>query len=452
MNKNSSMLKKALYGSHRRAYLRGMQCVATGQRHPSTLQPRQCCLVVMCMAKPWRPTIDDVDSISRGGPAKVRGTGSRRIPHRLNTEERNLYDLAKKKGFLAVRGTAYRKFRHGNPLPNIFRQWCDARGQVCVVVEQDLVGNRGTDRVVVDLAPLRLEDTTQVELLLLEMAAESGLRRVDYTERPADALPFNILPPELDGLTVEVEDAGCAGGRTGAATAPEAAVSAERFGSSSSRSSSSSGNCCDESTSSGRSSSNSSSCSASVEELRQAVSVQAEVVRQLKGQGLANKDPVVQEHVRILMQLKADLAQAEAPPIASSPKQPQEPELTPVGPLHPAALQRSNGRPTGRGQHIAAAAQTAAAPAEAAAPRPRSPYEHYYSLPIWQIHAVPLFFEGSRTSAKQFASRAVQRVVERARQAVSTATAVYGPANSAAAAAAATAAAAGSALALEELA
>ena len=45
----------------------------------------------------WRPSLDDVESISRGGAAKNRGTGSRRVPHRLNSEERGLYDLAKKK-------------------------------------------------------------------------------------------------------------------------------------------------------------------------------------------------------------------------------------------------------------------------------------------------------------------------------------------------------------------
>ncbi|GLI68130.1 hypothetical protein VaNZ11_012448 [Volvox africanus] len=427
------MLQRALYGSPRRAYLRGMRCLATGPCHPATFQPRKSCSLVLCMAKPWRPTIDDVDSISRGGPAKVRGTGSRRIPHRLNAEERTLYDLAKKKGFLAVRGTAYRKFRHGNPLPNIFRQWCDACGQVCVVVEQDLVGNRGMDRVVVDLAPLRLEDTAQVELLLLEIAAEAGLRRVDYSERPADALPFNILPPELDGLAaaedrMEVEEAGCEGGRTAAATAPDAVASTERIVSSSGS------NRCLEASSSGCTSSDGSICgsgvghvdisggSAAVGALRQAVSVQAEVVRQLKGQGLANKDPIVQEQVRVLLQLKADLMQVEAPPMTSSPLQPQILELMAVEPLHQAPPQSKDGLSTGKGQLIAAAAaQSTLAPAVAAQPPtvrgPRSPYEHYYSLPIWQIHAVPLFFEGSRTSAKQFASRAVQEVVKNARYA-----------------------------------
>ena len=45
-----------------------------------------------------RPTLDDVERISKGNAAKARGTGSRRIPHRLNAEERKQYDIAKQKG------------------------------------------------------------------------------------------------------------------------------------------------------------------------------------------------------------------------------------------------------------------------------------------------------------------------------------------------------------------
>lgn len=35
-----------------------------------------------------------------------------------------------------MRGTGYRRARRGNPLPNIFRQWADARGIPCIVIEQ----------------------------------------------------------------------------------------------------------------------------------------------------------------------------------------------------------------------------------------------------------------------------------------------------------------------------
>lgn len=48
-------------------------------------------------ASVWRPTLRDVDSLSRGDAAKERGTGSREIPHRLNADERKIYDIAKEK-------------------------------------------------------------------------------------------------------------------------------------------------------------------------------------------------------------------------------------------------------------------------------------------------------------------------------------------------------------------
>lgn len=50
-----------------------------------------------------RPSLDDVERISKGNAAKARGTGSRRIPHRLNAEERQQYEIAKQKvqGMLA---------------------------------------------------------------------------------------------------------------------------------------------------------------------------------------------------------------------------------------------------------------------------------------------------------------------------------------------------------------
>eukprot|EP00775_Hariotina_reticulata_P007501 gene7501-7711_t len=113
------------------------------------------------MARPWRPDMNDVDRLSKGGAAKNRGTGNFNIPHRLNADERPVYEAAKKKGYLQVRGTGYRKGRKGNPLPNIWRQWCDAKGMGCVVIEQDMTG-AGGDVVVADLAPLRLRQLAQM--------------------------------------------------------------------------------------------------------------------------------------------------------------------------------------------------------------------------------------------------------------------------------------------------
>ena len=53
----------------------------------------------------WRPTADDVDRISWGKPAKKKMTGSRGVPHRLNDEERRLYDFARRKGFVEIGGS-----------------------------------------------------------------------------------------------------------------------------------------------------------------------------------------------------------------------------------------------------------------------------------------------------------------------------------------------------------
>jgi len=107
---------------------------------------------------PLRPTYADVDSISRGGPSSRgrKGTGSRRVPHRLDAEERAAFDAARRKeglsassapapaggaasashpsavaaaaaasgggGFVSLRGSGYRAGRKGAPLANIWRQ------------------------------------------------------------------------------------------------------------------------------------------------------------------------------------------------------------------------------------------------------------------------------------------------------------------------------------------
>ena len=54
--------------------------------------------------KVWRPTAADVIAISWGKPAKRKGTGSRGVPHRLNDDERVLFDLAVKKGAVEIGG------------------------------------------------------------------------------------------------------------------------------------------------------------------------------------------------------------------------------------------------------------------------------------------------------------------------------------------------------------
>ena len=120
----------------------------------------------------WRPTADDVDRISWGKPAKKKTTGSRGVPHRLNEEERVIYDMARRKGFVEVVGSGWRKERRGAPLVNTYRNWCDARGVPVVYVFK---GREGVDEVVLDLSPLRLPQRFLELALQCSAAAPGGL-------------------------------------------------------------------------------------------------------------------------------------------------------------------------------------------------------------------------------------------------------------------------------------
>ena len=104
--------------------------------------------------KVFRPSLNDVDRISLGKGAQRRGTGSRYVPHRLNQDERQLYNHAKENNYLVVKGTAYRRRRKGSPLCNTFRQRCDALEQLCIVIEKYTSG----DRIKIDFSTLRVRD------------------------------------------------------------------------------------------------------------------------------------------------------------------------------------------------------------------------------------------------------------------------------------------------------
>lgn len=47
-------------------------------------------------------------------------------------QERLLFDLARKKGFVEVAGSSWRRERSDSPLVNTYRNWCDARG-ICAI-------------------------------------------------------------------------------------------------------------------------------------------------------------------------------------------------------------------------------------------------------------------------------------------------------------------------------
>ena len=100
----------------------------------------------------WRPTINDVERISWGKPAKKKGTGSRGVPHRLNQDERRSFEQARNKGFLEMGSSGWRSERRDAPLHNTYRSLCDARGQPAIVLHKQ---DGGIDMLVVDISPLR---------------------------------------------------------------------------------------------------------------------------------------------------------------------------------------------------------------------------------------------------------------------------------------------------------
>ncbi len=114
--------------------------------------------------KVFRANLDDVENLSYGrGAKKQRGTGSRFTCHRLNRDERRIFDQAKRDGFLTVRGTGYRKNRKGSPVVNTFRQRCDALARLCVTIEK----RSDSDRVVIDFSTLRVQDDSSLVSFLL---------------------------------------------------------------------------------------------------------------------------------------------------------------------------------------------------------------------------------------------------------------------------------------------
>ena len=115
----------------------------------------------------WRPSMDDVERISRGLRASRRGTGSRSVPHRLTSSERASFDLARRRGFVELSGSGWRRERGDSPLWNTWRNWCDAKAMpvLCLMKRKpsplptacadDQATAVVADRVIIDISPLR---------------------------------------------------------------------------------------------------------------------------------------------------------------------------------------------------------------------------------------------------------------------------------------------------------
>lgn len=103
-------------------------------------RPWVACNIPARSIRVWRPSLDDVERLSRGQAAKHRGTGSRAVPHRLNAEESAEFGRARQKGFVTLRGNGYRRERKGSPLANIWRMWSDASMRPTISIYQSSDG------------------------------------------------------------------------------------------------------------------------------------------------------------------------------------------------------------------------------------------------------------------------------------------------------------------------
>ena len=152
-----------------------------------------------------RPTIDDIDKISRGQAAKKRGTGSRAVPHRLNEKERVEFDLAKKRRFVSLRGTGWRAERGDSPLANIYRNYCDAVNQPCISLRRGIFINEEEntlgDEVIVDFSPLRKKEVAEERDRVMGLVEKyTSVQNVDdMSELSSLGFPEGELPD----MTVE---------------------------------------------------------------------------------------------------------------------------------------------------------------------------------------------------------------------------------------------------------
>ncbi|GMI42246.1 hypothetical protein TrCOL_g4132 [Triparma columacea] len=130
---------------------------------------------------PGRISRDDVTRLSLGQPSKVRGRGSRGVPHRLNTSEAAEFQRAAVRGYVKVDGTGWRRGRKGSPLLNTHRQYCDSRCAPQVVMMRGRGGD-DMDKVTVDLSPLRVvggEGRKALEDIVNRAAEEAGMVRCE---------------------------------------------------------------------------------------------------------------------------------------------------------------------------------------------------------------------------------------------------------------------------------
>ena len=232
-----------------------------------------------------RANADDVERASRGEKTKEVGVVEGETPYRLGRAEREEWTRAKTRmvvrgskrgGVLEIESKRTSAFaRHGHPLINTHRLWCDAQGSAFIVNERDQSG-AGADEIVVDLSPLRVDVDLGCRNRLFEIARAIGgdgdavaVEDCCGGEEPVDALKRYIEFTELDSVaeasTSAVDDA--VNVIDPASISPEALAEAEA-----------------------------------------AVAEAARRVRALKDGGASNADDAVKATVAVLLDLKLSLA------------------------------------------------------------------------------------------------------------------------------------------------
>ena len=147
-----------------------------------------------------RPSLPDVERCTRAIPRSRRGIGSRHVPHRLNSQEHELYLVAQRRGFAVVKGAGGRRERKGSPLLNCLRQRADALAQPLIWVEQYKSASASVDQVSIDYSPLRSLEATELSAAHARSSSVAAIMGIGAAPVAADyggagLLPVDVQPP-----------------------------------------------------------------------------------------------------------------------------------------------------------------------------------------------------------------------------------------------------------------
>lgn len=147
-----------------------------------------------------RPSLDDVEAYSHGKLPIQEDMTAKNVHYRLNIEEREYFEVAKRNKFLQVKNFAHRRELAESPLMNLCRLYCDAAAIPFVCVSTDTAPHEGTTGppavVKIDLSPLRMTDlTTPLSLCINEVNVDEypSIQQYDDLEVTARGHDETIL-------------------------------------------------------------------------------------------------------------------------------------------------------------------------------------------------------------------------------------------------------------------